>query len=96
MFFVEAPTPEAMEAACELILQYSEVHVEFTSETTLSVQSIEGHEDEFHLCEMAMQMNFHQKAESLCTACVASIEKTGEGESTCGHLTFTNPIKPSF
>lgn len=92
MFFIEATSPEAMEAACELILQYGEVHTEFTSETTMSVHEVEGHETDYRLCEMAFQGSFHQKAEYLCAACKAEIEKTGEGEATCGHITFTKPI----
>jgi hypothetical protein len=42
-------------------------------------------------CEMAFQASFHQVG-NLCPVCRAEIERTGEGSSVCGHLTFTTTI----
>ena len=49
-------------------------------------------QDQLRLCEMAFQGEFIQLGENLCTMCKEEIERTGEGESTCGHLTFTEMI----
>jgi len=46
----------------------------------------------YHLCESAFQMNFHQSNERLCSVCKKELERTGEGTTTCGHLTFTSII----
>ena len=42
-------------------------------------------------CEMAFQASFHQVG-NLCPVCRAEIERTGEGSSVCGHLTFSSVI----
>lgn len=47
--------------------------------------------DELRRCEMAFQASFHQVG-NLCPVCRAEIERTGEGSSVCGHLTFTTAI----
>jgi len=49
-------------------------------------------QDQLRLCEMAFQGEFLQQGENLCPKCKEEIERTGEGESTCGHLTFTEAI----
>ena len=40
------------------------------------------------LAEMAFQAGFTQAKGCLCIHCRKQIEETGEGEATCGHLTF--------
>ena len=89
-----------------LILSYYNVVAEFYSDgekpnscyMVVKGNPIMGdHEqDALHLAEMAFQMNHHQENGMLCRHCRDDIEKTGEGESTCGHLTFTRFINSSF
>jgi len=56
-------------------------------ETTHGVDS----DNEYRMCEMSFQMNFNQDGtERICEVCRQDIEVTGEGESVCGHLTFTS------
>lgn len=46
--------------------------------------------EQYRLCEMAFQMNFHQDgSKRICDVCRRKLEETGEGEASCGHLTFT-------
>ena len=52
--------------------------------------------DALHLCEMAFQMNHHQENGRLCRHCEEEIKTTGNGQDTCGHLTFTRFINSSF
>jgi hypothetical protein len=49
-------------------------------------------QDQLRLCEMAFQGEFLQEGHNLCTKCKEEIERVGEGEATCGHLTFTEAI----
>lgn len=46
----------------------------------------EGEPHALRLCEMAFQMNFHQKNDKACLFCA------NKGEEFCGHLTFTRRI----
>lgn len=52
----------------------------------------EDAQQDFMLCEMAFSMNWRQDNERLCVVCKQRIEETGEGQDTCGHLTFVSPI----
>lgn len=83
-----------------LILSYYHVVASFYSngeEANSCYMVITAERDEdLHLAEMAFQMNHHQENGMICKHCRAEIESTGEGQSTCGHLTFTRFINSSF
>lgn len=49
--------------------------------------------EDLGLAEMAFQMHMHQDNKRICWVCAKAIEKTGEGEAVCGHLTFTELIE---
>lgn len=106
MFIVEPKTAGDLQVAM-FICSYYHVHMHAYSdgERAGSVylhvsmddqyaqdESLERAQENFRLCEMAFQGEFHQKSHYLCAACKAEIERTGEGQSTCGHLTFTEVI----
>ena len=100
MFIVEPKTAGDLQVAM-FICSYYHVHMHAYSDgerahsVYLHVTPDETCEDaqaQFRLCEMAFQGEFHQKSHYLCAACKAEIERTGEGQSTCGHLTFTEVI----
>ena len=86
-FYVQAPTADDMEKACDLILQYGKVvNFEPLSEKDIVVSQVGEDYDNFRLCEMAFQMNFRQKRGLVCPMCET------KGKTTCGHLTFTTVI----
>ena len=62
-----------------------EVHVTANEES-------DDPESSLRLCEFAFQINFHQSGKYICSKCLREIEKSGNGNGTCGHLTFTRLI----
>lgn len=83
-----------------LILSYYNVSAQFFSDgengnSCYMVVSGEREED-LHLAEMAFQMNHYQENGRLCRHCMEEIKTSGEGQDTCGHLTFTRFINSSF
>ena len=63
-----------------------------TPEGTVPAQSdVDEAEHNLRMCEMAFQASFRQ-GDNLCPVCRAEIERTGEGSSVCGHITFTSAI----
>ena len=57
-----------------------------------SIEEEEKFDQAYRLCEAAFQIYFLQKNEFLCCICRKKVEHTGEGNATCGHLTFTKYI----
>lgn len=49
-----------------------------------------------YLAYMAFTASFRQSKTYICPVCRAEIERTGEGDASCGHVTFTQPIRPAF
>jgi hypothetical protein len=82
MFYLKPTTNEDHQTMLAVLRIYK-VHTEkvesIKSITIYSVRSIEGHEDDYHLAEMAMEMNFHQVP---CPGC----------PDYCGHLCFSKAI----
>lgn len=97
MFIVQSKTSEDYQQAMPILSRY---HVttrvysndKYKESTYMQVTARTGQVDCLVLCEMAFQMNFKQDNVSICKHCNSIIECTGEGESVCGHLTFTSFI----
>ena len=49
-------------------------------------------QSEYNHCELCFSMNFQQASGLMCDMCKEEVERTGNGEATCGHLTFTQHI----
>jgi hypothetical protein len=106
MFIVKPKTAKDLQEAMSICSYYHVIIKSFSDGTNpesvvLHIEEDKHHTDDdymedsynqFRLCEMAFQMNFHQDGRKfLCDACKSKVEKTGEG-SVCGHLTFTSVI----
>ena len=106
MFVINTPNAVEHEAAMSILAQH-EVHVEilFVGKKAILViseqmpampctfEDLENAVTNLNLCECHFQVNFLQEAGHLCHVCRSKIERTGEGEATCGHLTFTRSIR---
>ncbi|MGH0053272.1 MAG: hypothetical protein ACQ5SW_07790 [Sphaerochaetaceae bacterium] len=108
MFVVKVNNSMDYQAACAILAQHDVfVKIDFTKddkalivvgpklntpEGMVPAQSdIEEAEYTLKMCEMHFQNLFLQGG-NLCPVCRAEIERTGEGSSVCGHLTFTTTI----
>lgn len=93
MFTVRTKTKHNFKEALSLIGEYKAEYkvTMYDNDFLITVPDTDG-----TLVEMAFQMNWTQANEYLCVACRKEIENTGEGEATCGHLTFNKPINASF
>jgi len=108
MFIVKPKTAEDLQQAMFICSYYrvqveSYSDGEHAHSVMLSVKANDEHnqgehhspkeaEEAFHLCELAFQMNFRQDNHRICDLCKEAIEKLGEGEAVCGHLTFTQYV----
>lgn len=88
-FYVQAKDADNMNAIAEIILQYTGIDWDMVNETEMIVYPTEG-SDDYALCEMALQMNVHQKKGFVCPCC------EDQDVVACGHLTFTHMINPAF
>ena len=96
--FLLKPKTAADKASMNLVLAHYQVLREMLDDNTLMLSadpSVKDGHDVLREAEMAFQMNFHQDGQHLCDVCLKQIEKTGEGDSVCGHLTFIDEIPAS-
>lgn len=90
MFIVKPRTMVDHQFAIEVLGHY-DVNWYLPEGDTVRIIVSEG--EDLALAEMAFQMHMHQDNKRICWSCAKAIEKTGEGEAVCGHLTFTELIE---
>jgi hypothetical protein len=87
MFIIKPKTKEDRAAALKLLEIYN-VCIEERKDGIIVVLSVETHEKDYQLAEMAFQMNFIQDGRLFtCELCI-----NGGIVDPCGHLTFTEVI----
>lgn len=93
MFIIKPKNNQDMAAALELLSNYSVLfETVHTGAQTIIVVQKEKVSGDLRLAEMAFQMNYVQEGVRLCDVCKLEIERTGNGNANCGHLTFTKPL----
>jgi len=92
MFVVQPKNAYDYQAACAILATHDVyVKMDINPINTIIVVTERSDYDALRDCEMAFQASFHQVG-NLCPVCRAEIERTGEGSSVCGHLTFSSVI----
>jgi len=97
MFIIKTQSENVVSKALAMCLKYERVVVGMVGNyliikvATDSLDSYDNPRTELGLCELDFQMNWVQEGAMLCPYCIEEIERTGEGEATCGHLVFTKP-----
>ena len=89
MFYIELHVMDYFKLAMDMVKFYNvDYRIHETGEAVRII--VEGGED-LYLAELYFSGNWVAKSDMLCGMCIEAIEKSGNGDATCGHLVFTHP-----
>jgi hypothetical protein len=90
MFIVRPTCQWALDEALEVLERHTQPFEEIPRRGHAMPMLVVGPEHG-NFPEAEFQFNWNQTGERLCEVCKTELEKTGEGFSCCGHLTFDKP-----